>query len=316
MIASGLKKLANENGMKISNGIAYGDLKGYAATLSEGSGWKRIALATKFPNTQSLDNLKNALMAYNLTREYRVREIKYLSDGISIIFNDTMGTMKKMYAFIDLFFPLLDESGASKSNICIECGYELGSDVKWKLIDGAVALPMHESCAQKMINDIAYEKEEQAQNDTGNYLSGTLGAMIGSLIGSLLWALVLYMGYLAAPVGFVIGWLADKGYELLHGKNGKGKVAVLILAVIFGVIAGTYISAYAELAVAITSGELSGYGLVFSDIPSLILLATMEDPTYFVANIGMGLLFAALGVYSLIKKTNRDVSGTKVVDLN
>ena len=38
MVGSGLKKLANEYGMTVSNGIAYGSLGGYAATMDEGSG--------------------------------------------------------------------------------------------------------------------------------------------------------------------------------------------------------------------------------------------------------------------------------------
>ena len=38
MIGSGLKKLAQENGMTVSNGVAYGSLQGYAATLSQGRG--------------------------------------------------------------------------------------------------------------------------------------------------------------------------------------------------------------------------------------------------------------------------------------
>ena len=37
MIGSGLKKLANENGMKVAHGVAYGSLRSYAATLSEGT---------------------------------------------------------------------------------------------------------------------------------------------------------------------------------------------------------------------------------------------------------------------------------------
>ena len=48
MIGSGLKKLAKENGMKIDSGVAYGSLGGFAATLSEGAGWKQIVFSTRF----------------------------------------------------------------------------------------------------------------------------------------------------------------------------------------------------------------------------------------------------------------------------
>ena len=38
MIGSALKKMARENGMTVQGGVAYGSLRGFAATLSEGSG--------------------------------------------------------------------------------------------------------------------------------------------------------------------------------------------------------------------------------------------------------------------------------------
>ena len=46
MIASTYKKLAAEYGMMVDKGVAYGNLGGFAATLSEGSGWKQIIFAT------------------------------------------------------------------------------------------------------------------------------------------------------------------------------------------------------------------------------------------------------------------------------
>lgn len=33
MIGTGLKKLANENGMKVANGLAYGTFRGYSAAF-------------------------------------------------------------------------------------------------------------------------------------------------------------------------------------------------------------------------------------------------------------------------------------------
>ena len=42
MIANGLKKLAKEYNMHVSHGVAYGSLGGFAATMDEGAGYKRI----------------------------------------------------------------------------------------------------------------------------------------------------------------------------------------------------------------------------------------------------------------------------------
>ena len=40
MVAKGLKDYANEKGLKVSNGIAYGVIGGYMVTLKEGYGIK------------------------------------------------------------------------------------------------------------------------------------------------------------------------------------------------------------------------------------------------------------------------------------
>lgn len=315
MIGSGLKKLVNENGMKAAKGVAYGSLRGYAATLSEGSGYKRIVLTTKFPDPEKKkNNLLDKLSGRNIQRELRVRSLTFSPNEIEIVFNDTVGTMKKIREFIDWFWPLLDEAGATKWDVCTECGTSVTGGT-WKLIDG-VAYYLHQSCAEKVLRDIGEEELSRKEADSGNYLTGTIGAFLGAGVGSILWAVVLYMGYLASIVGLAIGFLAEKGYNLLKGKQGKAKVFILILAIIFGVLAGNFLSDVITLAGMISGGELPGFGYV--DIPALIVVLLLGEPEYMrgtISNIVVGLLFAALGVFSLLKKAGREVSGAKVVDL-
>ena len=150
----------------------------------------------------------------------------------------------------------------------------------------------------------------------GSYLSGVLGAFLGALVGSVIWALVLLAGYVASIVGLAIGFLAKLGYDLLKGKQGKGKIVILILAVFFGVVFGTLAADAIDLARMIGSGELPDF--VMGDIPSLILFLLVEDPEYMgavLSNCGMGLLFAALGVFGLLRKTKKEVSSIRVIDL-
>ena len=313
MIGSGLKKLANENGMKVAKGVGYGSLRGYAATLSEGSGYKQIVITTKFPDPAKLQELQNKVNGRNIQRELRVRNMAFAPNGVAIVFMDNPGTMKKIYEFIEWFWPLLEESGATKWNVCTECGCEATGGV-WKLMDG-IAYYLHPSCAEKVVRDLGEEEQARKDADTGNYVTGTIGAFLGAAIGSVLWAVVLYMGYVASIVGLAIGFLAEKGYNLLKGKQGKAKVAILILAIIFGVLLGNFASDAITLATMISAGELPGFGYV--DIPALIivLLADGEYMSATMGNVGMGLLFAALGVFSLLKKAGREVSGAKVIDL-
>ena len=81
-------------------------------------------------------------------------------------------------------------------------------------------------------------------------------------------------GYVASIIGFVIGWLAEKGYALLHGKNGKGKIVILIISVVFGVLFGTVLGETFSLISLIHSGEL--YEFTYGDIPLLIMFLLMD----------------------------------------
>ena len=101
MIGSGLKKLAKENGMNVASGVAYGSLRGYAATLSEGSGYKQIVISTKFADPAKPQELQAMINQKNISREYRVQNLLFTASGIQIIFTDNPGTVKKIVAFID-----------------------------------------------------------------------------------------------------------------------------------------------------------------------------------------------------------------------
>lgn len=136
------------------------------------------------------------------------------------------------------------------------------------------------------------------------------------MLGAVVWAVVLMLGYVASLVGLLIGWLSDRGYRLMRGKNGKGKVAILIVSIIFGVVIGTVGADAIMLAQMIGQGELPGWA--YADIPALMLAVFAEDAEYRILvlkNIGMGLLFAALGVYYFVFRTGKEVADAKIVEL-
>lgn len=314
MIGSGLKKLAASHNMNINKGVAYGNMLGYAVTFSEGAGYKLIQITTTFPEPQKQSDLLNLLNERALKTEFRVTNLLISPKSIQIVFHDNPGTMKMIYAFIDYFFPLLEEYGATPYNICTECHCEITSG-HWKLIDTA-AYYLHDSCAEKIQRTIDSSSEMKKQEDTGSYFTGLIGSVLGAALGAALWALLLSFGYIASIVGFVIGWLAEKGYTLLHGKNGKGKILILIISIILGVLLGTVGGETLSLVRAIHSGELPGY--TFSDIPVLVLfmLLSSEYISAVIGNIVIGLLFALLGVFSLLRRTNKELSETKIINLD
>lgn len=315
MIGSGLKKLANENGMKVSHGVAYGSLRGYDATLSEGANYKQIVFSTVISDPAKKMQLMDLVNGTDLKKPFRVQELNIGPRIISVVFLDTVGTMKKIRAFLDWFIPQLQQSGATPHGVCTECGCAVDSG-RWVLVNGT-AHHMHDACADKVSRGIEADNTQRAEEDTGSYALGLLGALIGAALGAVVWAIVLNLGYVAALVGLLIGWLADKGYDLLHGKQGKGKVVILVIAVIFGVLLGTFGADAFTLFTMINGGELPGFAM--GDIPAIILALLLDDAEYrgaMTSNILMGLLFAALGVFALLRKTGKDVSGTKFTNLS
>lgn len=315
MIGSGLKKFAVENGLRVAKGVAYGNLRGFAATLSEGSGYKQIVITTKFADPNKLQELQAAVNQKNIAREYRVQRLDFGVDGIRIVFGDTVGTMKKIAAFVDWFFPMLHVYGVQGAELCGECGGQLTGGC-WKLING-VAYHMHESCAEHVRGQIASDNESRKLESEGSYVTGLFGALLGAAIGAVVWALVLNAGYVASLVGLLIGWLAEKGYNLLKGKQSKGKVVILAVAVVLGVVMGTFAADVMTLVQLIN--ETEGMMLTYGDIPQFLLMLLQEDAEYATAvatNIGMGLLFAGLGVFALLRKAGAEVADQKFVDLD
>ena len=318
MIGSGLKKLAAENAMTVSNGVAYGSIKGYAATLAEGAGYKSIVFSTYFDDpakrTEFMDMI-SGIGEKTLLKQYRINKLEISAKGIRFMFHDTVGTMNKIRAFIDWVVPQMQNYGASTVNQCPECHCVIENGC-WVMVNGS-CYHVHEACAEKIGRDIDADNEQEKQERTGSYLSGAVGAFLGAAVGSIVWAGVLLLGYVASIVGLLIGWLSEKGYSLLKGKIGKGKMVILILAVIFGVLLGTLAADAFTLVGMINGGELPG--ATIADIPLIILVTFMESPEYLtgtLSNVGLGLLFAALGVFGIMRKAGKEAAGTKFVKLS
>lgn len=307
MIGSGLKKLAKANGMMIANGVAYGNFQGFAATFSEGSGYKRVDFATKFTDPVQKTGFMDAVNQANVQRTYRVQNLGMGERRIQVIFTDTIGTMKKIEEFLAWFIPLLRQYGAAPAHVCSHCGSDVTSG-RWILMDGT-AYFLHDTCAQNLAAQIDAGNARRKEEAGGSYISGAVGAVLGSAVGAVLWALILMAGYVASLAGFAIGFLSQKGYDLLKGKQGKGKVAILVVAIVLGVVLGTfggYIALFLQ-----EFGEEYGFAYVAQFAVNRLL----GNPMMMAKDLLMGFLFAGLGVYTLLRNAGRAVADDKFVYL-
>ncbi len=308
MIGSGLKKLALENGMKVDAGVAYGILRGYAAAMYEGAGFKAINVITKVPDAEKMRALMNALNDAQKRKEFRIGGVNIDTCRIQIAFTDNPGTMDKIRAFLDWFFPLLDEAEAEKGNICGQCGGMIVDEGTWVLLNGNVC-HIHSACVNKVQEQISSENTRRKEETTGSYGRGAVGALLGAALGAVVWAVVLMAGYLASLVGLLIGFLSIKAYDLFKGKQGKGKIAILIIAVIFGVVLGT-VAGYGLLIAKVMNEN--GTDMAYYAQVAELVLQDSEVIGEMIQNLVLGLLFSGLGVYGLLRRESKSVADMKM----
>ncbi len=313
MIGKKLKSLATANGMRVASGVAYGSYHGYAASLCEGAGYILVTFLTRVPIEQ-IGAIEQRMAGRSLTKEFRVRKFNLTDSRVDILFTDNPGTMKRVTAFLDWFVPMLDEAGASKADVCVACGAPLTDADPWKLVDGT-AIHLHAPCAEHMRAQAQQERQQRLDSDTGSYATGVLGAFLGAIVGAIPWAVVQYNGYILSILGLLIGWCSKKGYELLHGKSGRGKPAIIILAAILGVVIGCLGSDLLTVMVMISNNEIRG--ATMADIP-LIFSNLFQDGDYvgaLVRNLLMGGVFALIGMISVFQQLKLEQHSFTMSDL-
>lgn len=172
-----------------------------------------------------------------------------------------------------------------------------------------------------------YNVETEKQ---GSVLRGLVGALIGAVLGAAVWGIV---GILTQRVfsllGFLLGFLCAKGYELLKGREGVAKIVIVILCVILAVVlgeaifaVGTFHQMYVE-SIDTAASELEMYGI---DLKKLLeenpaeaydkylyteaemFKMALEDPEFWsesFKNLAQALLFAAIGAVVVIIDMNK-----------
>lgn len=304
MLGSAYKKYAEELGFRITDGVAYGEYKGYLVTIKEGSGWKSMTFAVSFPDEVSRASVINRLNDTAFLQSQGIRNASYTNSLIEITFVDTIGTMKRIRPFAEAFSDELKAWGVRGVDCCNACGKELnGQPVATLLIADNVFL-MDEVCAEETTK--ACRVEADAVLSSGNMSTGVLGAAIGGLVGVIPWTIVSIMGWFVGWLGFLIGLAAKKGYEIGKGKETKAKGITILVVVLLAVLLAEYIG----LSLSLTWSWMDMYpeaGFVvnlydaFTQLP-LILMQDSEILVTVIFDVILGWVFAILGVFSTLKQ--------------
>lgn len=163
------------------------------------------------------------------------------------------------------------------------------------------------------------------QESYGSILRGLLGALIGAILGAIIWGAVgILTQSVFTLVGILLGFLVAKGYELLKGREGAAKIAIVIICVILAVVLGeaiynvgmihkTYLENIEEAATELAAYDVDLKALLEENpaeayekyiyTEAEIFQMNFEDPTFWggvAKNLAQALLFAAIGAAIVI----------------
>lgn len=299
MVGSAIRKYANEKNWQIKSGVAFGAYRGYMMSMQEGSGWKSLSVASRLDNNENLTTVYNLLNDNSIKKEYRITASTVSPTAIIVTFADSIGTMKKIIAFIDWICDKLDSFGAKGVEYCSSCGEKLNGMGIPAIMNGVVYM-LHEGCFTRDDEQMSAAKEEKQKQ--GSVAKGTLGAFAGAIIGAIPWTIVSCLGYFVAFLGFVIGIASKKGYEMLGGKETKAKGFAILASTIVGVILAESVAIMISIGILATQ---EGYYLGIAEIVFTFIYGLANDSSALagvLGNIALGVLFAILGTWSTLSE--------------
>lgn len=308
MVGKALKVYAAEKGLSVSNGMIYGNYRGFMLSMYEGNGWKSTAFAVRFPDETAMQAAVGFLNDKAVKKQYRIAGCETAVSCVSVTFSDNPGTMKRIREFIDVFCDKLVALGGVGVTHCSSCGMPLDAGEGVPALMNGIVYYMHEGCLQRDTASLVRTKEETSQN--GSVASGIIGALLGALLGAVPWAIAYYFGWFVALLGLVIGIAAKKGYELFHGKSCKAKGVVIIVATVLGVFlgeAGAIIYAIYDMWLA--DPEIAAIGVTVLDAAVTFFHTLFTDSSLIaemIPDILFGLVFAGLGIYQTVLQVFRD----------
>lgn len=275
--------LVTNFGFKQDGSRAWGEINSHGIISSSNDNY--ITLKISYYNLEDNQDVKELLQNYE--DENRISSFSREEDGVNIFINRDKKDMEYLGDLMKEFTRDLEK--LQLGNTCSNCRKE--SSPEFIKLNNTI-LNSCSNCIQKLETAI-YLKN----NRPNNYIYGFIGALLGALIGSSLWIGVGVLGYVTSFGGFVIGFASVKGYEILGGKKTKVTAAIILISILTGVFFAEYVG------VMIASFKLDPQWTIplwISQTPYLFIEDNLLKDM--LPSIGLGLVFAALGSWRLLKE--------------
>ena len=332
MISKELKKLAEAQGLKIENEVAYGKLNDCFVTLVSGAGYQRMyiyagaaqgaegeVLSSGREIAQKIAELAADFDTYhivndkkNLPGERRLNGIALKNGGalVQVNFYGDRKTMGCVEAFIRDILPQV--APLTDMSACMKCAQDNNDTTVPVLLSDEAVVPMHRECADAFAAEVAAKSKEGKHTVRGgNNFTGVIGAFIGAMLGAVVWAVVGMIGYIAGIVGWLTAFLSGKGFDLLGGKSIKVKLTAVIVFVIIAILVGSLAvvvwqlhEVYVEETAGMSALQLKFVPTEAEWLPETLVecLQDSEVQGALLKDIGIGLLFAAWACWYLLRE--------------
>lgn len=300
-----LKQYLRDHGLSISFGtFGFGTLYGCPVTIFDDG---RICIETGIDN--GLFVVQNALSIHSGEIDGQaVKEVTAEGTVIIIHVGGSLRGEKKVAGYVaqvcDAILP--DLADQVHPVPCPVCGLPTDDNCIARL-SGSRVVYLHEDC----LKQLTMENYEAAMADS-NVLGGIAGAVGGMLLGALAWGFVMNLGIFSAPFALLTAILTVKGYDKLKGRPGALRTVVVIVCVILSIFLGTagcYAWQLHEIWAESYKDLITEKVFFAGAIPDLF--RDSEVKIMMVKDVGLGLLFAALGSAGFIARARRDIDKVK-----
>lgn len=295
MLTTGIANFAKRIGLKLDGEVAYGVYQGYVMALTEDPKNVLAVFTTQFLDEESQRKLIETSNKQKVS-QYYVKRVERRDTTIRVTFKKYPDVTQKMEAFFGWFVPLLDELGAVKGDLCVQCGKPVQEKHPWLLVEGDTAYHMHEECTQKVERKAKNILVKYYMNEEGTVLRGAIGAALGALLSIIPWVIASNYGF--APVmGMLTTWMAGWGFSIARGRADMSKVWTMLAASCVGVVLACLACDGYGIYTMIKAGQLAG--ATYWQIPKLLVML-MGDGEYLISLLKNILFGEAMALLALV----------------
>jgi hypothetical protein len=297
-----IERLEQERGWK-ANGVAAAKKIGNFWFTVQHAGSTPILVGASLSGLQPIHLERIKQLVAQLRKRHLLAQFSQANQTLNFVIQTVFIVDKNLDRIDQVTQALADEfRQMDVSDACSFCG---GPEPATPVRIGDKAAVACSACLLQLQQRASQTRD---QNETrGNYLTGLIGALLGALVGAAVWVLVSRLGYYAAIVGLVMAFLAQAGYRLFKGRIQKGMPIIVMISVILGLLVATAANITIDLM------QDPDIALPLADALRYAPQAFYNSELFYVGQVwkevGIGLFFALLGSYGLLRRLFREAKG-------